>query len=283
MTPLSHGQEHPDQPIGIFDSGVGGLTVAAALRRLMPAENLIYVADAARQPYGTKTAATVTRYARQAAHYLASRRIKLLVIACNTASAHAGMALRAEMAPLPVHGVVEAGAEAASRASRSGRIVVAATEGTCQSGAFPKIIGGLHEQARVTQVACPLFVALAEEGLGDGPIADAIAKDYLGRHFDPRSESECANDTLLLGCTHFPLLTPTLRRLTGPDVAIVDCAQAVAENVRDSLAASGMIRSGKEPGAVTLQATDGLFRLARLAEKLLPDLGPKPNVELIDL
>ncbi len=284
MTSLSSGllrpdQDHPDQPIGIFDSGVGGLTVAAALRRLMPAENLIYVADAARQPYGTKTAATVTRYARQAARYLASKRIKLLVIACNTASAHAGAVLRSEMAPLPVHGVVEAGAEAASRATRAGGIVVAATEGTCQSGAFPRTIAGLKDAARVTQVPCPLFVALAEEGLGDGPIADAIAKDYLGRHFGGAS----GNDTLLLGCTHFPLLTPTLRRLTGPDVAIVDCAQAVAENVQASLTATGLARPVGEVGTVTLQATDGQFRLSRLGEKLLPDLGPSPDVELIDL
>lgn len=277
--PFLSDQFHSDQPIGIFDSGVGGLTVATALHRLLPSENLIYLADAARQPYGTKTAATVVRYARQAAQYLMSRQIKLLVIACNTASAHAGAILRQELAPLPVHGVVEAGAQAASLASPKGRIVVAATEGTCQSGAFPNLIAQLRADARVSQVPCPLFVALAEEGLGDGPIADAIAKEYLGLSFPPQGD----NDTLLLGCTHFPLLTPTLRRLVGPDAAIVDCAQAVALNVRQALTESGHARSQEQMGSVTLMATDGQFRLMRLAEKLLPELGEKPNVELIDL
>ena len=266
-------------PIGIFDSGVGGLTVAAALRRQFPQERLIYLADAARLPYGTKSAPTVTRYALQAAHFLRSHRIKMLVIACNTASAHAVVAVRKDMAPLPVLGVVEAGAAAAAHATRTGGIVVAATEGTCQSGAFPRLIAQHLPQAQVTQVACPLFVALAEEGLGDSPIADSMARDYLGAHFTEHGP----NDTLLLGCTHFPLLTASLRRIIGPGPRMVDCADAVAHDVKRALDQMHLAAPAGQNGSVQFYATDAMARLSKLAGKLMPDLGPAPAVELIDL
>jgi glutamate racemase len=269
----------PSSPIGIFDSGVGGLTVVTALRRLVPNERLIYLADAARQPYGTKSPKTVIRYALQAAQYLQSHEIKLLVIACNTASAHAAQAVRKALAPLPVLGVVEAGADAAVHASPQGHIVVAATEGTCLSGAFPKLIAAQSPQARVTQVPCPLFVAVAEEGLGDNPIADAIARRYLGEHFAPDS----GNDTLLLGCTHFPLLMPALRRLTGPQVQIVDCADAVAAKVGQTLQAQALAAPASQQGDLRLIATDAQARLANLASTLMPQLWPMPQVSLIDL
>lgn len=271
--------DDPTSPIGIFDSGVGGLTVAAALRRLVPHERLIYLADAARLPYGTKSPQTVTRYALQAARYLETHKIKLLVIACNTASAHATIAVRKAMKPLPVLGVVEAGAAAAAAASKTGGIVAAATEGTCMSGAFPKLIGQLAPQARVTQVPCPLFVALAEEGLGDTPIADSMARNYLGQLFGPGTD----NDTLLLGCTHFPLLTASLRRITGPQTHLVDCADAVAHDVAWNLAERQLLADNTHTGGLHLFATDAQARLAKLAAKLMPDLGPAPAVELIDL
>ena len=265
--------------IGIFDSGVGGLTVAAALRHLVPHERLIYLADAARLPYGTKSPQTVTRYALQAAKFLESRQIKLLVIACNTASAHAVHAVRKALKPLPVLGVVEAGAAAAAAASQTGGIVAAATEGTCLSGAFPKLINQLHHHAKVTQIPCPLFVALAEEGLGDSPITDSMAREYLGKHFTAQSQ----NDTLLLGCTHFPLLTPSLRRITGPDVHIVDCADAVAHDVAKTLAQLHLQADDSQTGSLQLYATDAQARLAKLAFKLMPQMGNSPPVELIDL
>ncbi len=270
---------HRSRPIGIFDSGVGGLTVASALRRLAPNETLIYLADAARLPYGTKSPQTVTRYALQAAKYLQSLDVKMLVIACNTASAHAVGAVRKAAAPLPVLGVVEAGAKAAAQATLTGNVVVAATEGACQTGVFPKLINAARSQTSVTQVPCPLFVALAEEGLGDSSIADAMARDYLGAHFGPQSQ----NDTLLLGCTHFPLLAPSLRRIIGPGPNMVDCAEAVAQQVVAALNAHDLIADASTVGALHLFATDAQSRLSKLAAKLMPDLGPTPAVTLIDL
>ena len=266
-------------PIGIFDSGVGGLTVAAALRRRVPQEKLIYLADAARLPYGTKSPGTVTRYALQAAHYLQSQGVKLLVIACNTASAHGVAAVRKAVKPLPVLGVVEAGASAAASASTSGHIIAAATEGTCLSGAFPRLITHARPDAHVTAIPCPLFVALAEEGLGDSPIADGMVREYLGAYFGPHSP----NDTLLLGCTHFPLLIPSLRRVLGQQVHMVDCAESVAKDVERILIKLHLQAPTVQTGSVTFQATDAQARLARLAAKLMPDIGPEPAVELIDL
>ena len=166
---------HASQPIGIFDSGVGGLTVATALARQLPAEALLYLGDGARLPYGTKAPKTVSRYALQAASFLVGRGAKMLIIACNTASAHALEAVQRAHPGLPVLGVVEAGAEAAGERSLTGGIVVAATEGTCLSGAFPRAILERRPDARITQIACPLFVALAEEGFSQGPIVEAVA------------------------------------------------------------------------------------------------------------
>lgn len=273
---MSNANTHP---IGIFDSGVGGLTVVSALRRAVPHERLIYLADAARLPYGTKSPQTVTRYALQAAKFLQTHQIKLLVIACNTASAHAAIALRKALAPLPVFGVVEAGATAAASVTKTGGIVVAATEGTCLSKAFPKLLSALHPAAQVSQIPCPLFVALAEEGLGNSPIADAMAREYLGTYFTAGTQ----NDTLLLGCTHFPLLHDALRRLTGPDTHIVDCAEAVANDVAASLRAKSLLAPASQKGGVQFFATEAQARLSKLAVTLMPDLGATPAVELIDL
>ncbi len=269
---------HSTQPIGVFDSGIGGLTVAAALRRRLPAERLLYLGDVARLPYGTKSPETVVRYALQAARFLVGRDIKLLVVACNTASAHALAALAASLAPLPVLGMVEAGAAAAVAASAGGGIVVAATEGTTTSGAYPRAIAALRPQARVGQVACPLFVAFAEEGLTTGPIAEAVVRAALADAFAPGS----GNDTLLLGCTHFPLLMPALRAVLGPGPALVDCGEAVAEQAAALLARAGLA-APPGPGGVTLAATDGIRRVARHAAALLPELGEAPVVELVDL
>lgn len=266
------------QPIGVFDSGIGGLTVAAALRRRLPAERLLYLADVARLPYGTKSPQTVVRYALQAARFLAGRDIKLLVVACNTASAHALPALAAALAPLPVLGMVAAGAAAAVRASRGGGIVVAATEGTTASGAYPRAIAALLPEARVSQVACPLFVAFAEEGLTHGPIAEAVVRASLGEAF--AAGGDC--DTLLLGCTHFPLLRPALQAVLGPGPAVVDCGEAVAEQAAALLERSGLA-APPGPGGITLAATDAIRRVARHAAALLPELGDAPVVELVDL
>lgn len=270
---------HAGLPIGVFDSGVGGLTVAAALRRQLPDETLLYLGDIARLPYGSKSPATVVRYALNAAAFLAGRGIKMLVVACNTASAHALTALRAAHPDLAVLGVVEAGAAAAAARSVSGRIVVAATEGTCRSDAFARAILAHRPDARVVQVPCPMFVALAEEGLTEGPIAEDMVRHYLGDYFHGADAADC----LVLGCTHFPLLATSLRRVLGPAPVLVDCAEAVAAEAAAALARDGLAVPVAGGGGLALIATDAPDRFARIATRLFPALGPVPEVELANL
>lgn len=270
---------HSLQPVGVFDSGVGGLTVAAALRRRLPSEQLLYLGDVARLPYGTKSPETVVRYAGKATDFLAARGIKMLVVACNTASAHALDTLASVHSGLAVLGVVEAGAAAAARQSRSGRIVVAATEGTCRSAAFVRAIRAHRPDAEVIQVPCPMFVALAEEGLTEGPIAEAMVRHYLGDYFRGGAAADC----LVLGCTHFPLLAGTLRRVLGGGPALVDCAEAVAAEAETVLAAAGLAAPPEGAGGLSLIATDAPDRFARIASRLFPALGAVPAVELANL
>jgi glutamate racemase len=265
-------------PIGIFDSGIGGLTVAAALRRRLPGESLLYLGDVARLPYGTKSPETVIRYALQGAAYLRGQGVKLLVLACNTASALALGAVRDRFPDLPVIGVVAAGAALAATASPSGRIVVAATEGTCASGAFPAAILADRPGARVSQVACPMFVALAEEGMEAGPIAEEMARAYLGALFAGDQPADC----LVLGCTHFPLLRPALRAALGDGPVFVDCADAVADEAARLLTARGLAADNGR-AAVRLVTTDAPCRFAGMAARFFPELGAAPAVELVDL
>jgi glutamate racemase len=265
-------------PVGIFDSGVGGLTVAAAIRQRMPGERLLYIGDLARQPYGTKSPQTVVRYALKAAEFLVRRGIKALVVACNTASAVALEPIAARFPGLPVIGVVEAGAAGAALASTHGRIVVAATEGTCRSGAYERAIARRRQGAHVICTPCPLFVALAEEGLTDGPIVESVARHYLGPLLDRAAQTDC----LVLGCTHFPLLAPALGRLAGPNVRLVDCAEATAGLLEEALS-SGLAAPLGASGGLTLIATDAPDRFARIASVLFPAMGGIPPVELADL
>ncbi|MEW5726317.1 MAG: glutamate racemase [Pseudomonadota bacterium] len=266
------------QSIGVFDSGVGGLTVAAALRRRLPTETLLYLGDTARLPYGTKSPATVVRYALRAADFLVGQGVKMLVVACNTASAHALDAVAAAHPGLPVLGVVEAGAEAAAKASTTGAIIVAATEGTCRSGAFDRAILRHRPDARVTGRPCPLFVALAEEGLTEGPIAEAIAAHYLTGLFPPAGDADC----MVLGCTHFPLLTETLRRVVGIGPVLIDCAEAVAEQAAQVLATTATAAPWGQTGGIRLTTTDAPDRFARVARRMFPALD-LPTPELVDI
>ena len=266
------------RPIGVFDSGVGGLTVAAALHRRLPAETLLYLGDVARLPYGTKAPQTIIQYVLRAAAFFRSQDIKMLVLACNTASAHAAAALAQHFPDLLVLGVIDAGAEQAAALSPGGRIVVAATEGTCRSGAFDRAIAELRPTAAITPVPCPLFVALVEEGLTEGPIAEAMIRQYLAEHF----QGDAAADCLVLGCTHFPLLAPSLRKVLGPIPVLVDCAQAVAERAALMLAQQGLAADiGK--GGIHLYTTDAPARFSATAGAFFPGLGTAPPVELIDL
>jgi glutamate racemase len=270
--------DHSSLPIGVFDSGVGGLTVLRALRAVLPAEDFLYLGDTARLPYGTKSAATVTRYATQAADALAARGIKCLVVACNTASSVAIPGLAARLAPVPVIGVIEPGAEAAVRATRAGRIAVIATEGTVRGGAYPRTIAGLAPAVVVTQRACPLFVSLAEEGWTDGPIVEAVARRYL----EPVFSGEAAPDTLLLGCTHFPALSVPIQRVVGPAVTIVDSAATTAAATAGRLAQLGL-RRAQGIGSVRLLATDGPERFARVGSVFSGEPIAPGDVELVDL
>jgi len=251
--------------------------VAAAIRSALPEERLLYLGDVARQPYGTKSPQTVTRYALKAAEFLVGRGIKALVVACNTASAVALDAIAERFPDLPVVGVVEAGAARAATTSANGRIVVAATEGTCRSEAYERAITRRHPGAQVTCIPCPLFVALAEEGLTDGPIVDSVARHYLSVLFDGSRGADC----LVLGCTHFPLLAPALARLAGPEVRLVDCAEATSALLVKALA--GREAPSGNAGGLTLIATDAPERFARIAARLFPALGSSPAVELADL
>src|SRR5271170_1193842 len=215
-------------PIGVFDSGVGGLTVLRALRSAMPAQDFIYLGDTARLPYGTKSADTVVRYSLQCAAALLQRSVRCLVVACNTASPSALDALRLHHPLLPVIGVIEPGAKAAVAASVSQHIAVIATEGTIGGGAYRTAIHRLNPAARVTSMACSLFVSMAEEGWTDGPIAEAVARRYLDPIFIQRDD---VPDTLVLGCTHFPVLASAIRAVLPAHVHMVDSAATTAAAV----------------------------------------------------
>lgn len=266
-------------PIGVFDSGVGGLTVLRALRRHMPSENFLYLGDTARLPYGTKSAATIQRYSLQAAEFLMERGIKCLVVACNTASAMALDALCAHYHAVPVVGVVQPGAAAGCSASRSGTIAVIATESTVQGGAYQRAIKHLRADATVLARACPLFVPLAEEGWTSGEVVELVAHRYLDELFS----ASVPPDTLLLGCTHFPALRDALRKVVGPDVTIVDSAETTATALQQLLQARGLERRGVAPGATHFMATDGRERFARVAAHFLDAAITSEGVELVDL
>lgn len=265
-------------PIGVFDSGVGGLTVLRALRQHMPNEQFIYLGDTARLPYGTKSAETIQRYSLQAAAFLVSRGIKCLVIACNTASATALDALRRQYTSLPIIGVVEPGAEAGCGTSASGRIAVIATESTVQGGAYQRAIKQLRADAQVTARACPLFVPLAEEGWTSGPIVEAIARRYL----DDLFEAPNAPDTLLLGCTHFPVLRNALRQVVGSAVTIVDSAETTAVALKRLLVTRQLEQNAGALPRVSFMATDSRERFARVAAHFLEEAMPSEAVELVE-
>ena len=269
-----------EQAIGVFDSGVGGLTVLRALRTALPGEDLLYLGDTARVPYGTKSASSVTRYALQAARALVKREIKLLVVACNTASSVALDALASEHEDVPVLGVVRPGAEAACEVSASGRIAVIATESTVRGGAYQHAIQALRPEARVTARACSLFVALAEEGWTEGPIVEGVAERYLRPDFDTRVDAR--PDVLVLGCTHFPVLAPVIASVLGEGVVMVDSAETTASAVARELDRRGLAHPGGR-GEVRFLATDGVERFRRVGERFFGEPMDAARVELIDL
>jgi glutamate racemase len=269
------------RPVGIFDSGVGGLTVLKALRERLPFENFVYLGDTARLPYGTKSARSILRYARQAVRHLQQRDIKLLVIACNTASAVALEDLREELRPLPVMGVVQPGAHAAVGACPAGRHLVLATEATVALHAYRDAIGALDAEASVQELACELLVALAEEGWTGGSIAESIVHQYL-RPFLSGTQSP-PPDTIILGCTHFPILRDAIRAVAGDALSIVDSASTTAAAVEDLLGSCGLLREGRDRGILELLATDGAKRFARVGGAFLGSGLSADDVRLVDL
>lgn len=268
-------------PIGIFDSGMGGLTVLRALRARLPDEVFLYLGDTARLPYGTKSPDTVTRYALQAAGQLVAREIKLLVVACNTASAVAMPVLAQAFAPLPVVGVVEVGAEAAVLASRTGHIAVLATESTVRGGAYERAIRARRADARIFPQACSLFVALAEEGWTEGPLVEAVVREYLHPLLEERKAAGL--DCVVLGCTHFPLLRNAIARVTGNGVCVVDPSEPVADTVSALLQARGLQRDGHARGTAHFLATDDVERFARVGGRFLGTPIAAGDVERVDL
>jgi glutamate racemase len=268
-------------PIGVFDSGVGGLTVLRAIRRLLPSESIVYLGDTARLPYGTKSAESVTRYAIQASDHLVHRGIKLLVIACNTASAISLDPLRDRFAPLPVVGVVEPGAAAAVAASRNKRFVVLATESTVNRHAYARAIQALAPGSHVDETACSLLVALAEEGWTEGEIPESVVRRYLAAS-KSGTDGE-PPDTVVLGCTHFPLLEAAIRSSLGPAPTLVDSASTTAEAVARLLDQSNRRSTRQSEGEVTLLATDGADRFARVGSRFLNQPIKASDVEIVDL
>lgn len=263
----------PSDPIGIFDSGVGGLTVYQAFRKRLPQENFVYLGDTARLPYGTKSPETVARYAEQVTERLLDEKIKLLVVACNTATALALPALRKKFPHLPCLGVVEPGAGTAATNSRNGKIVVLATEGTIRSGAYQEAIKRRKPDAEVEGLSCNVMVSLAEEGWTDGAEARAVIARYLGQI------KMKDYDTLVLGCTHFPLLIPAIRAALKPEIALIDSAATTAEAVATYLDGSRMGKTDGKPGRDVFLVTDGPERFRVMAERFLDGL----QIEKVEL
>lgn len=264
-------------PIGIFDSGVGGLTVYKALHERLPNERFVYLGDTARVPYGTKSLATVERYAVENSRFLEAHGIKLLVVACNTASALALPAVRSAI-KVPVIGVIEPGSRAAVEVARGANIGVIATEATIQSGAYARAISAMGATGKVIERACPLFVSLAEEGWANSDVARAVARDYLADF------TRTTLGALVLGCTHYPILREVISETVGREVDLIDSGAATARDVESLLQSSDLTHTD----AVALYqerqlcddldhfyVTDAAERFAKVAERFL---GSAPSV-----
>lgn len=261
--------------IGVFDSGMGGLTVLRALRRLLPSESFIYLGDTARLPYGTKSPDTVKQYAVQMARLLVERRIKSLVIACNTATTAALTHLQTILPDIPVLGVVEPGAQAAVATTSNHRIAVLATETTIATNAYQQLIAKKIPHAIIRAKACSLLVALAEEGMVDNEIARAAISHYIVDILD--------EDTVLLGCTHFPVFKPLLNSLLPAGVEIVDSAESTAMALEQLLLKNELNAPLKSNGAVQYLVTDSVNRFQKVGEIFLQEPLAIADIELVDV
>ncbi len=249
---------HKDAPIGVFDSGVGGLTVAREIMRQIPNEKIIYFGDTARVPYGSKSQKTVTRYSEQIVRFLRTFQVKTIVVACNTASAYALDTLEKDI-DIPIVDVIKPGAKMATEVTRNGRIGVIATEATISSQMYTKYITNLNRSVTIYEKACPLFVPLVEEGLWEDPVTDEIVRRYLTELID------IDIDTLILGCTHYPLIRSTLRRIIGDKVTLVNPAYETAIELRQLLSEMNILNE-ETPG---LGSNQYQFYVSDKAEKFV--------------
>ena len=250
------------RPIGVFDSGIGGLTVAAALRELLPLENIFYIGDTARVPYGGKSAATIERYSMEISGLLLAEQAKIIIVACNTASA-LGVPRLQETLKVPVIGVITPGAEAAVKATRNGRIGVIGTRATIYSRAYERAIHRIEPGTEVISYACPLLVPLIEEGWVDDPVSDQVIARYLGELL------RAGIDTLVLGCTHYPLLRDAIQKFVGPEIRLVDSAQSCATAVKELLKKEKLASPPTHLGQLQVALTDAAGGFLRVAERAL--------------
>ncbi|HWR89202.1 MAG TPA: glutamate racemase [Dissulfurispiraceae bacterium] len=255
------GRDVRDQPVGIFDSGIGGLTVFKEVSSILPYEGIVYFGDTARVPYGTRSADTVTQYSFECTDFLLSQNIKLLVVACNTVSAICLQDIR-QRVPIPVIGVIEPGAKTAAARTKVKRVGVIGTEATIRSGAYIRAIQAIDADIEVVAKPCPLFVPLVEEGWTDGPIATMVAERYLA-HL-----KEIGIDAIVLGCTHYPLLKKVIQEVLG-DVALIDSAVETARVVRDVLAEAGLENRSEDRPARRFFVTDSPEKFAAVGERFL--------------
>ena len=240
---MSEREELCNKPIGVFDSGVGGLTVAREIMRQLPNERIVYFGDTARVPYGNKSKDTITKYSGQIVRFLQTQEVKAIVVACNTASAYALDELEKEV-DIPIIGVVKPGAKTAIKATNNGKVGVIATEATIGSGIYSRYINEIDRDVTVLSKACPLFVPLVEEGLWEDPVTDEIAERYLTELID------VGIDTLILGCTHYPMIRSTIGRIMGDGVTLVNPAYETARELKQLLREKGL-ESGHRPGLGT--------------------------------
>ncbi|WP_424246009.1 glutamate racemase [Elusimicrobium posterum] len=255
-----------NKPIGIFDSGLGGLTILKEMRRVLPKENIIYFGDSAHVPYGSKSPETVTEFSMQIAKFLETLDIKFLVVACNTASAFALPKLQKEI-KVPVIGVIEAGALQAACKTKKNHIAVIGTQGTINSGSYPAAIKKLNKKHKVFALSAPLLVPVIEEGWGQSKVASMVAKEYIA----PVIKSGA--DTLILGCTHYPIIKPLIKKL-APKLALVDSAEAVCAQLKDYLTEKDMLKTKGKP-LITIFSSDAPKAFGQKAAIILESKPPK--------
>lgn len=270
------------RPIGVFDSGVGGLTVLKSLMTALPGEQFIYLGDTARVPYGTKSADTVRAYALGLAQGLIQNDVKMIVIACNTASVHAADAVAALVAPVPVVSMIGPAVQAAIKATRNNSILVMATQSTIRSGAYERALLAANPALSITSIPAQVLIALAEEGWTDGAETDAIINRYIG----PSFSRENAPDTIILGCTHFPLMKAAIAAIAGPDVTLIDSGHAATRSILNTCAPNtcgNPLRTTAPSARLRFLVTDAPERFQPMAERFLGQAVHLDDITHIDL